>query len=135
MTKIQYKSFNFRDATILRIEQCNRIIDNYLAQGYILTVRQLYYRLVATGKIENNKRTYKQIVETINKGRLAGLISWEAIEDRTRYLRENSHWSTPGNIVAACAGQFALDHWRDQKFRPEVWIEKDAFDGRHLGDL
>lgn len=60
---------------------------------------------------------------------MAGLIDWEAIVDRTRYIRDMAHWSGPQAIVAACATQFRLDKWKRQPFYLEVWIEKDALLG------
>jgi hypothetical protein len=60
---------------------------------------------------------------------MAGLIDWEAIVDRTRNLKANSHWDSPGDIVSACARQFQHDKWAKQPRRAEVWIEKDALAG------
>lgn len=61
--------------------------------------------------------------------RLAGLIDWLAITDRTRNLRENSHWDGAESIMNAAASSFAVDKWSNQEYRPEVWIEKDALAG------
>jgi hypothetical protein len=65
----------------------------------------------------------------VNDGRLAGLIDWDAIEDRTRNLRSSPHWSSPRSIVRACADQFAVDLWDGQESYVECWIEKDALVG------
>ena len=51
------------------------------------------------------------------------------MEDRTRYMRTISVWSDPSSIIEAVAEQYKEDLWRDQKYRPEVWIEKDALIG------
>lgn len=37
----------------------------------------------------------------INDGRLAGLIDWYSITDRTRNLRSNSHWDNPADVIAS----------------------------------
>lgn len=66
---------------IARIE---RIMQEYVADGYVLTVRQLYYQLVARDVIPNTERSYKNTVRLVNEARLAGLLDWDAIEDRTR---------------------------------------------------
>jgi hypothetical protein len=57
------------------------------------------------------------------------LIDWDTIVDRTRELRTLPHWNDPSDIVDACAKQFNVDRWAQQKYRPEVWIEKDALVG------
>jgi len=111
------------------IQIANEIIDEYQQQGFSLTLRQLYYQFVARDHIENTIQSYKRLGGIINDARLAGLIDWEAIEDRTRAVEQNSHWNSPGEIVEACASQFRVDLWANQKYRPEVWIEKEALAG------
>ena len=61
--------------------------------------------------------------------RLAGLIDWEAIEDRTRFLRSLQHWNNPAEIISATARSYKIDKWKRQEYRPEVWVEKDALIG------
>jgi hypothetical protein len=51
-------------------------------------VHQLFYQLVACALIENTQEEYKRTVDIISDDRLAGRITWDAIEDRTRHLRE-----------------------------------------------
>lgn len=129
MPRIKYKDFNFSAATLALIETCNRIIADYTAQGFRLTLRQLYYQLVSRDVIPNKQTEYKRLGSIVNDGRLAGLIDWAAIEDRTRNLEKLSAWKNPAEIVQTCAQQFHVDMWVDQSYRPEVWIEKDALVG------
>ena len=82
--KIRYVEKNFRPETLDRIELANGIIDEYRAAGYVLTVRQLYYQFVARDLIANNTQEYNRLKSFVSDGRLAGLIDWDAIEDRTR---------------------------------------------------
>lgn len=129
MPKIKYQDFNFRESSINLIRTANKIIAEYQAQGFDLTLRQLYYQFVARDIIPNSIKSYKNLGSVINDGRLAGMIDWLAIVDRTRDLKTLSHWDEPADIVAACAKQFNIDRWQDQEYRPEVWIEKDALAG------
>lgn len=99
MPKIQYKEVNFRSKSLELIRLVNEVIGEYKAQGYELTLRQTYYQLVARGYIPNNERSYKNIGSLINDGRLAGLIDWCAIIDRTRNLKRNSHWEKPSDVI------------------------------------
>lgn len=127
--KQKFISKNFRAGTLILIEQVNRIIAAYEAQGYTLTLRQVYYQLVARGIIPNTEQSYKKIGSIINDARLAGLIDWSAIEDRTRNLQSLSHWSSPGSIIHSAYHSFRLDKWEDQHAYPEVWVEKEALIG------
>src|SRR6267142_4902679 len=129
MPKIKYQDINLSDGSLALVKKCNEIIREYQAQGFVLTLRQLYYQLVSRDIIANKQSEYKRIGSIVNDARLAGLIDWTAIEDRTRELRGLPHWTDPAEIVASCAAQFHVDLWRGQNYRPEVWIEKDALVG------
>ncbi len=129
MPKIEYTPKKFSSGSIEIIEKANEIIDEYQAQGFNLTLRQLYYQFVARGLIANKQTEYKRLGSIVNDGRLAGLIDWDAIEDRTRNLEENSHWTNPADILASVRSSYQLDMWMGQKYRPEVWIEKEALIG------
>ena len=111
------------------IVRANSIIDEYAAQGFDLTLRQLYYQFVARGWLENKQSNYKRLGDIVNKARLAGLIDWNAIVDRTRSLHKLASWDDEGEIVQASANSFRTDRWARQPFRIEVWIEKEALAG------
>ena len=115
--------------TLAMIGQANRIIAEYQALGFVLTLRQLYYQFVSRAAIANTLAEYKRLGTIIRSGRRAGLIDWDAIEDRTRNVRRLSSWSNPSEIIEAVSRQYREDLWAGQYFRPEVWIEKDALLG------
>lgn len=129
MPKIAYIEKSFRKSTLATIATANAIIEEYAAQGFDLTLRQLYYQMVARGYIENSQRSYKNFGNAIDDARLAGLIDWDYIVDRTRNLRGNGHFRDPSHIMAAVANSFRIDKWARQPYRVEVWVEKDALIG------
>lgn len=129
MPKIIYKEIKMQESSYALVKTCNGIIAEYQAQGFTLTLRQLYYQLVSRDVIANKQTEYKRLGSIVNDARLAGMIDWLAIEDRTRELRALTRWNDPSEIVEAVAKQFHIDLWEGQKFRPEVWIEKDALVG------
>lgn len=124
-----YIDKRFSESSSLIIEQANEIINEYQAQGFTLTLRQLYYQFVSRAIIPNKQTEYKRLGSIINDARLAGLIDWDAIEDRTRNLRVKPFWESPRNIINSCASQFRINKWEDQPCHVEVWIEKDALVG------
>src|SRR6266404_3995669 len=105
MPKIKYIPKKFTAASKTMIDNANAIIDDYAAQGYDLTLRQLYYQFVARGLLENTNENYKRLGSIINDARLAGLIDWDRITDRTRAVLTLAHWSDPASIIDACANQ------------------------------
>ncbi len=129
MPKIKYQDINFGPDRLAMIKQANAIIDDYAAQGFDLTLRQLYYQFVARDLIPNRQSEYKRLGDIVNDARLAGLIDWNRIVDRTRNLRSLAHWDGPEDLVEAAASQFRTDRWATQPHRVEVWIEKDALVG------
>ena len=138
--KRKYKDVGFNPERLALVEQAITIVTDYAAQGYALTLRQLYYQFVSrdafpaswadksTGST-NNERSYKKLGDIISDARMAGLIDWNAIEDRTRNVDGNNHWESPADIIQSCAEQFRIDLWADQTYRVEVWVEKDALEG------
>lgn len=129
MPRIKYEEKRFRSGTLELIKTANEIIAEYSAQGYDLTLRQLYYQFVARDLIPNTNKSYRRIGSALSDARLAGLVDWQSIVDRTRSLRSLPSWEDPAHIVEACASQFRVDKWVGQKTRVEVWIEKDALIG------
>jgi len=127
--KIVYTPKKFSNAHLALIATANEIIAEYESQSLVLTLRQLYYQFVARDLLPNKQQEYKRLGGILNDARLAGLVSWEAMEDRTRYLRELPHWRSPGQIIESAAYGYRIDKWADQEIRPEVWIEKDALIG------
>lgn len=144
-----FKPKRFNEQAAEMIHKAVVIIDDYRAQGFTLTLRQIYYQFVARDEFpddrtwswngsrwirdpqgtKNAEPNYKWLGKLVSDGRLAGLIDWSAIEDRTRNLVSPSHWESPAEIVQAVSEQFRVDLWEGQQVRPEVWIEKDALVG------
>lgn len=119
----------FAPASLGKIEIANGILDEYRAQNFRLSLRQLYYQMVARDYISNNQRSYKNLGNLISNARQAGLIDWEMIEDRNRETVIPAHWESPAQIVEAAARGFRIDKWEDQPWHVEVMVEKDALSG------
>jgi len=125
-----FKEKRFGDKQLQVIDHANQILEEYSREGYNLTLRQLYYQFVARGIFdENSQKTYKRLGAIVNDARLAGLIDWDHIEDRTRSLYEFPSWDSPEEIIDSAARSFNMDLWEDQGYRPEVWVEKEALAG------
>ena len=121
-----YIAKRFGEDAIARIGTVNEIIEEYQKKGFSLTLRQLYYQHVARGLISNDLQSYNRLGGLVNDGRLAGLISWTAIEDRTRNLMGLKTYDDPAQLLRSVQGDYRTDLWKDQLWRPEVWVEKEA---------
>lgn len=129
MPKICYEKKTFRPASLAKIEQANEIISEYQDQGFVLTLRQLYYQFVRRNWIPNSDKEYDKLGALLTDARLAGMVDWDAIEDRTRSLKSITHWDSPNEIVETYAEYFNVSRWENMDYRPEIWIEKEALAG------
>lgn len=120
MPKILYTDHSFSTANLTIIYQANSILEEYEDQGYTLTLRQLYYQFVSRALLGNTNRAYKRLGSIINDGRLV---------DRTRSLRDLQHFNDASHALRSIAHWYHVDMWKNQRIRPEVWIEKDALVG------
>ncbi|KKM68747.1 hypothetical protein LCGC14_1457750 [marine sediment metagenome] len=124
--KIAYEQRNFKAETPQIINRADVLLHEYAQKGYEVTLRQLYYRLVARGWLDNHMREYKRLGSIMSNARMAGLIDWNHLVDRTRNIDVPATWSTPESLLQVCANSYAVDRWATQPNRVEVWVEKDA---------
>lgn len=128
-TLIRYRDHNFGLRARQIIHAANKIIEGYRRQGYTLTLRQLYYQFVQRNYLPNTMKSYDLLGRVINDARMAGLVDWKAIEDRTRNVREYECFKNPHEAALRAAQTYQRNKWSRQPYRPEVWIEKDALLG------
>lgn len=119
----------FQTESLAKIAQVNQIVAEYQEMGFAMTLRQVYYQMVARGLLENKKTEYDNLGSLISTARLAGLVDWAAIEDRTRRVNYHSSWDTPQDILEGAAQSYRENPWKDQESYIEVWIEKEALAG------
>ena len=122
--KVQYKLINFRSDSLVKIELANEIINSY--DGLKLTLRQLYYQFVTRNAIPNKENAYKRLGNLISDARLAGLLDWEAIEDRVRTPKMQNEYDDLKDLVEAALRSYRLPRWEGQDWYVELWCEKDA---------
>jgi hypothetical protein len=94
-----------------------------------LTVRQLYYQLVARGFIPNSTESYKRLVSILTDARLSGAFPFEWLLDRTREAR-------PGRFIGnqVDVGDALRNAADDLRQAPEAWLHRDRWFGqpRHV---
>ena len=112
-----------------QLEIINEIIEEYADQGYVLTLRQLYYQLVSRDLIPNLKKEYAKLSGLLVKGRMGGVVDWNAIEDRTRIPYIPYSVDDIEDAIEDTINQYRLDRQGDQEGYIELWVEKDALSG------
>lgn len=123
--KQKFIDHKFKPQSLEKIERINSIIDEY--GGSSLTLRQMFYQLVARGFIENSKKEYDNLGTLISKARYAGLIDWANIADKTRnHLGYSGRRREPEEEIIRAANYFSQNSWLNQPVYVECWVEKDA---------
>ncbi len=91
-----------------------------------ITVRQLYYRLVARHVIENSVKSYSRLVGFLTRWRKEGLIDPRVFVDLTRQPESRRAWNNLAIFMEAVKYSYRRDLWQGQGACPEVWLEKQA---------
>jgi hypothetical protein len=127
--KIAFRNVRLSKDNKIRLEMINSIIEEYQAQDYRLTLRQLYYQLVSRDVIPNKQSEYSKLSTLLKEGRMGGIVDWDAIEDRLRRPDKPASWDSPSDIIDSCISQYQLPRMNGQDNYIEVWVEKDALSG------
>ncbi len=94
-----------------------------------MTVRQIYYQLVARHIVENKRSQYQAVSNALRDARKFGEIPWAWIEDRLRRPRKVGMWDDLADFAATAVKAYRRDVWATQNHLVEVWLEKDALSG------
>ena len=130
MARQQFRSTNFREDSLLKISQMNQILAAFRKVGvYKLTARQLYYQFVGKDWIPNTPRSYKNLTKLLADARYAGMVDWDAIEDRVREPTIWSEYRTITDATKRAIENFRLPRWKGQPRYVELWVEKEALAG------
>ncbi|MBA7618487.1 hypothetical protein ES703_25814 [subsurface metagenome] len=104
----------------------NQVIAQYQMP---LTLRQIYYRLVAAGLIPNRRSAYNGLSAQLVKAREAGEVDERRIVDRSRSIEDHAY-DSPNDFLEACEwtmkNRFVRRYWSTQETYVEAWVEKDA---------
>ena len=123
------------------LAECALVIAReYDRQGLTMTLRQLYYQLVARGLLSNGQKHYKRVVATLSKARLRNEWPIHLLEDRTRTVGITDATSEQIDVDEALAlaaeqiksmprWNLTRAHWFDQPVVVSVWVEKEALAG------
>jgi len=117
------------------IENSVEILDDESDQ---MTVRQLYYRLVADYGMPNCIQSYKRVVSAMTSARWDRTVKFDAFIDRDRTVFGETDAEptdldqkvrTATNQVQAWMSNYSKHRWENQPNFVEIWIEKKALQG------
>ena len=109
--------------TLEFIGQIKDVLDSY---DFALTIRQIFYQLVAKQIIPNLEGKYKKVSRDCVTGRDLGLLPEDKFTDRTRVFDKLSSWLDLKDFMDTVKNAYLKDKWRNQLKYIEIWTEKDA---------
>lgn len=108
------------------LEHVQNVLEEY---DTAITLRQLYYQLVARQVIPNLQKYYEKLSRLCVIGRDEGLLPEEAFADRLRQVDKRPSYLDLNDYMDVVREAYTKDKWADQDVYVEVWTEKDALRG------
>lgn len=119
---------------------CLTIADEYQEQDLTLSLRQLYYQLVARGLVDSGQKIYKRVGDVLTDARYEGTFPINWIEDRGRNMTTGDYTRNAVHLQDAFPDARAITkalpdflvkraRWLHQDTFVSVWVEKQALEG------
>lgn len=121
-----FATWNPRPDSLALVQDVQAVLDEY-REHLPLTIRQAFYRLVATRAYPKSEAAYARLCETVNRARRAGLIRFASIRDDGAARYEPASWADPSGFlddVRDDARRFRLDRQGGQPVR--LWVLCEA---------
>jgi hypothetical protein len=100
-----------------------------LEQESPMTIRQLFYRIVSAGVIENNRGSYQMVSRVMTTSRKDGRCPYDFIVDRSRPEYVPNVFENAAEYAEAVKRSYRKNYWESQPNHVEIWTEKDAVIG------
>jgi hypothetical protein len=120
-----YASWRPQAKTTALLTQIEEVLEEY-ADHLPLTVRQVFYRLVARYGYDKTERSYERLGEVLVRARRAKLIPFDYIRDdgvvtvrEQWFAGQEQFW----NAVGATIKRYRRDRQQGQRYRLELWAE------------
>lgn len=101
------------------IERAREIVEGYDTG---VTLRQLYYRLVAEQWFPNSTTSYKRLSDRTTRAREAG--DFPELIDQARRIHRPTSWGDPYEVLQAAAEQYRRDRTEGQDVSVYLGVEK-----------
>lgn len=113
------------------------IAKEYRSDNLTLTLRQMYYQLVARGLSPNGQKHYKRIGDVLTQARYDGEYPLDWLVDRGRSVRDGDYTRNDLDVARSLEDatdwvkalpQFLMQtaRWYGQSTYVSVWVEKEA---------
>lgn len=115
-----YIDWQPRQQTLTVLAQVQDVLRQY-SEHLPLTIRQVFYRLVATCGYEKTERGYSRLCEYMNSARRARLIDFDAIRDDGWHQGDGGGFTDPDHFWQT-VGRAANSYTLDKQARQPRWL-------------
>lgn len=116
----------FQQKTLELLKTVREILAEY---DFPVTIRQVFYRLVAAHVIENTSNAYTNLDKHLVNARNEGLIDPDDFEDPTRAPWRPECFVDLSQYKEEVRKGYRRDKWASQPQHLELWVEKEALVG------
>jgi hypothetical protein len=110
-------------------EELDRILaacQAVIAEEGTVTLRHLFYRIVALGLIEKTERDYRKLSGYTMGWRRNGSLSWRSFVDSTRWYHGVRTFDDLNDALETSKRCYRRNLWQSQDVYVEIWTEKEA---------
>jgi hypothetical protein len=112
------------------IDGIKQAIFDVISDDPPMTVRQVFYQLVARGVIEKTERQYQQtVIRLMTDMRIADELPFEWVIDESRRRRITQTFESISNALESTAKFYRRSALEAANDYLEIWCEKDALSG------
>lgn len=115
--------------TNAEIEGIKAAMIEIVAADNPMTLRGLYYRLVAAGIVAKTDAEYEKVGHYLGQLRREKRIPYAHIADNTRLQRKPQSYTGLTDALRRTAQTYRRALWAEANVYLEVWVEKDALGG------
>jgi hypothetical protein len=110
-------------------------IYNICAAQNPVTVRQVFYRLVAAGLVDKTETEYRATAARLMINmRRSGVLPYSWVADNTRWMRKPRTYNGIEDMMNNVDRAYRSNLWTRSDAEVEIWLEKDAL-ASVLGDV
>lgn len=109
--------------SLILIKHIEEVLNSY---KFALTIRQIFYQLVAKQIIPNLEEFYRKISRLSVIGRDRSMLPEDKFTDRTRVFDKLSSYLDLKDFMKTVSEAYSKDMWQNQDRYIEIWTEKDA---------
>ncbi len=120
-----YAPYRPQAANRLLLEQIANVLDEY-AEHLPLSVRQVYYRLVAQGHLDKTEAAYERLSEVLVRARRGRLVDFDDIRDDGVVTQQANYYTGVADFhdeTAKRIRRYRRDRQEGQPVRIELWCE------------